>query len=209
MPTGNYEQHDIRTQRAIHILVDFNIDLQSSKSKSTTFSKKVRHLGLKQLVTVPTRTEARYINGTFHITSTLIDHIYCSSERNVASIHIPPLSLSDHFPVFLVRRANAASRQMGNKPSIIQYRSLSNLNEVNFQNDLRSAPWSSIEAYDDPSDALAQWYHDDPHVLKNSGICKLSLQLQETSNANRIINYRYKMSSIQVQLLKRSVKPSK
>jgi hypothetical protein len=52
-------------------------------------------------------------------------------------------------------------------------------------------------------------FHDDPHVLKNSGICKLSLQLQETSNANRIINYRYKMSSIQVQLLKRSVKPSK
>ena len=141
-----------------YILGDFNIDLQSSKSKSTTFSKKVRHLGLKQLVTVPTRTEARYINGTFHITSTLIDHIYCSSERNVASIHIPPLSLSDHFPVFLVRRANAASRQMGNKPSIIQYRSLSNLNEVNFRNDLRSAPWSSIEAYDDPSDALAQWY---------------------------------------------------
>ena len=93
-------------------------------------------------MTVPTRTEARYINGTFHITSTLIDHIYCSSERNVASIHIPPLSLSDHFPVFLVRRANAASRQMGNKPSIIQYRSLSNLNEVNFRNDLRSAPWS-------------------------------------------------------------------
>jgi hypothetical protein len=38
---------------------------------------------------------------------------------------------------------------------------------------------------------------DDPHVLKNSGICKLSLQLQETSNANRIINCRYKMSSIQ------------
>jgi hypothetical protein len=43
-----------------YILGDFNIDLQSSKSKSTTFSKKVRHLGLKQLVTVPTRTEARY-----------------------------------------------------------------------------------------------------------------------------------------------------
>jgi hypothetical protein len=123
-----------------------------------TFSKKVRHLGLKQLVTVPPRTEARYINGTFHITSTVIDHIYCSSERNVASIHISPLSLSDHFPVFLVRRANAASRHMGNKPSIIQYRSLSNLNEVNFRNDLRSAPWCSIEAYDDPSDALAQWY---------------------------------------------------
>jgi hypothetical protein len=38
------------------------------------------------------------------------------------------------------------------------------------------------------------------HVLKNSGICKLSLQLQEASNANRIINYRYKMSLIQVQL---------
>ena len=29
---------------------------------------------------------------------------------------------------------------------------------------------------------------DDPHVLKNSRICKLSLQPQEASNANRIIN---------------------
>jgi hypothetical protein len=53
-----------------YILGDFNIDLQSSKSKSTTFSKRVLFtlgLGLKQLVTVSTRTEARYVDG--HSTS--------------------------------------------------------------------------------------------------------------------------------------------
>jgi hypothetical protein len=101
-------------------------------------------------VTVPTRTEARYVDGTFNITSTLIDHIYCSTERNIASIHVPPLSLSDHFPVLPVRRCNASSRPK-TETNTIQYQSLSNLNEANFRNDLRSAPWFSIEAFDDPS----------------------------------------------------------
>jgi hypothetical protein len=64
-----------------YILGDFNIDLQSSKSKSTTFSKKSSSPWIEAvIVTVPTRTEARYVDGTF-ITPTLIDHIYCSSER--------------------------------------------------------------------------------------------------------------------------------
>ena len=94
------------------ILRDFNVNILSEKSKSNGFSKRVRHLGLKQSVTVPTRTEARYVDGTFNITSTLIDHIYCSTERNIASIHLPPLSLSNHFPVLLVRRCNASSRQI-------------------------------------------------------------------------------------------------
>jgi hypothetical protein len=32
------------------------------------------------------------------------------------------------------------------------------LNKTDFREDLRLAPWSSIEAFDDPSDALALWY---------------------------------------------------
>ena len=51
--------------------------------------------------------------------------------------------------------------------------------------------------------------HDDSHDLKNSMIGELSSQTQEMSSANRIINYRYEMSSIQVVMLKHSVKPSK
>ncbi|CAB4000255.1 Hypothetical predicted protein, partial [Paramuricea clavata] len=141
-----------------YFLGDFNMNVLCQKSKSSVFLKRIHQLGLKQLVTVPTRTEARYVNGSFSVTSTLIDHIYCSSERNVASIHVPPLSLSDHYPVFLVRRCNASMRSKQNEKSTIQYRSLSNLNKTDFREDLRLAPWSSIEAFDDPSDALALWY---------------------------------------------------
>ena len=42
--------------------------------------------------------------------------------------------------------------------------------------------------------------HDDPHDSKTSGICKLSLHLQETNRANRIINYRFEMSSVRTKL---------
>ncbi len=42
--------------------------------------------------------------------------------------------------------------------------------------------------------------HDDPHDSKTSGICKLSLHLQERNRANRIINYRYEMSSVRTKL---------
>ncbi|CAB4036199.1 RNA-directed DNA polymerase from transposon X-element, partial [Paramuricea clavata] len=136
------------------VLGDFNMNVLCQKSKSSVFLKRIHQLRLKQLVTVPTRTEARYVNGSFSVTSTLIDHIYCSSERNVASIHVPPLSLSDYYPVFLVRRCNASMRSKQNEKSTIQYRSLSNLNKTDFREDLRLPPWSSIEAFDDPSDAL-------------------------------------------------------
>jgi hypothetical protein len=85
-----------------YILGDFNIDLQSSKSKSTTFSKIVLFtlgLGLKQLVTASTRTEARYVDG-FNITSTTpvlrrvhaktkitIDQSLCCQYGNRMAIH--------------------------------------------------------------------------------------------------------------------------
>jgi hypothetical protein len=51
--------------------------------------------------------------------------------------------------------------------------------------------------------------HDDSHDLKTSMIGELRSQTQEMNSANRIINYRYEMSSILVVMLKHSVEPNK
>ena len=68
------------------VLGDFNINLLFRKSNSLSVIKPFRRLGLKQLVTEPTRTDAHYTNVSFSFASTLIDHIYVLSKRNVASV---------------------------------------------------------------------------------------------------------------------------
>ena len=58
------------------VLGDFNINLLFRKSNSLSVIKPFRRLGLKQSLTEPTRTDAHYTNGSFSVTSMLIDHIY-------------------------------------------------------------------------------------------------------------------------------------
>ena len=68
------------------VLGDFNINLLFRKSNSLSVIKPFRRLGLKQLVTEPTRTDAYYTDGSFSVTSMHLDRIYVLSKRNVASV---------------------------------------------------------------------------------------------------------------------------
>ena len=94
------------------------------KSKSSVFLKRIHRLGLKQLVTVPTRTEAGYVDGTFSVTSTLIDYIYCSSigspKRRVECTKCFQISIYIKLAPFLCHLSRAASTQL--KSSVDIYR---------------------------------------------------------------------------------------
>ena len=118
------------------VLGDFNINFLCLKSNSLSVIKSFQSLGLKQLVTEPTRTDTYYTYGSFSVTSTLIDHIYVLSKRNVASVYAPTLSMSDHYPVLVVRRCNVGIKANEASRSTIQYRSLASLDETKFREDL-------------------------------------------------------------------------
>ena len=90
--------------------------------------------------------------------STLIDYIYVLSKRNVTSVYVPTLSLSDHYPVLVVRRCNFGLKANEERRNTTQYRSLTTLDETKFREGLPAVPWSLIEVFDDPKDTLALWY---------------------------------------------------
>ena len=145
-----------------YILGDFNIDLLNPKNRKNKLYKSLNALGLQQLVSSPTRVHSKQIDEDFTITRTLIDHIYVSHPNNIDRVQVPELTLSDHYPVFVVRRCNAALRKqrMKNEHSHhhIKYRTFKNFDKCKFFDDLKKAPWSSIECFNDPSDALDMWY---------------------------------------------------
>ena len=60
--------------------------------------------------------------------------------------------------MLVVRRCNVGIKANEGSRKTIQYRSLTRLDETKFHEDLRAAPWSMIEAFDDPTDPLALWY---------------------------------------------------
>ena len=88
------------------------------------------------------------------VTSTsLIDQIYVSHVHNIVKVHVSDVTLSDHYPVFVIRRCNACLRKRKNAHTTINYRSLKNFDQKKFKEDLAQAPWSIIESFDNPSDA--------------------------------------------------------
>ena len=58
----------------------------------------------------------------------------------------------------VVRRCNVGIKADEASRNTIQYRSLTRLDETKFREDLHAAPWSMIETFNDPMDALTLWY---------------------------------------------------
>ena len=57
---------------------------------------------------------------------------------------VSDVTLSDHYPVFVIRRCNAGLRKRKNAHTTINYRSLKNFDEEKFKEDLAQAPWSIV-----------------------------------------------------------------
>ena len=81
----------------------------------------------KQLITEPTRITAN--------SSSIIDHIAATSPRNIVKAGVIPISLSDHFLVFCVRKFEGGVIK---DHKTIKTRRMKNFNEQMFLNDVAS-----------------------------------------------------------------------
>ena len=142
------------------VLGDFNINTLYVRSRSNRLLKSIHSLGLSQMTDKPTRGDVNSsTKGPVNTSTSLIDQIYVSRLHNIVKVHVSDVTLSDHYPVFVIRRCNAGLRKRKNAHTTINYRSLKNFDQKKFKEDLAQAPWSIIESLDNPSDALDTWYN--------------------------------------------------
>ena len=139
------------------VLRDFNINTLYVRSRSNRLLKSIHSLGLSQMVDKPTRVDVNNSTKGPVMSTSLIDHIYLSHVHNI--VHVSDVTLSDHYPVFVMRRCNAGLWKRKNAHTTINYKSLKNFDQKKFKEDLAQAPWSIIESFDNPSDALDTWYN--------------------------------------------------
>ncbi len=82
-----------------------------------------------------------------------LDHIYVDNKSTVLSSSVPPIGMSDHCPVTVVRKYNGSFAKM-NAHKKIKYRNYKNFDHASFCEDLESAPWSLLHITDDPNETL-------------------------------------------------------
>ncbi len=90
-----------------------------------------------------TRTESR----------SYLDHIYINNKSTVLSSSVPPIGMSDHCPVTVVRKHNGSFAKM-NTHKTIKHRNYKNFDQASVCEDLVSAPWSLLHITDDPNEKL-------------------------------------------------------
>ena len=122
---------------------DFNVDLLSQEENFVSWLEVMNLLNLKQIIEKPTRITP--------CTASLIDHTYGSNPEKVRAVEVSKISISDHFPTSFVYKASFGNKQCH---FVTKFRSFMNFNEALFLNDLKPVPWSILDIYADPSDAL-------------------------------------------------------
>ena len=127
------------------IFGDFNYNFTNTGSNSSKWNNIINTFNLSQLITQPTRVTPS--------TSITVDHIYSNKPQNISYTAVPILSISDHFPVIYTKRTN---KNIGKGPvhTTIKYRYLKNFNSDTFLEELSNQPWSLIDMFTDPDDAL-------------------------------------------------------
>ena len=125
---------------------DFNIDLM--KDPPQYWTSALEEFGLSQIITVPTR-----ITST---SSTLIDHFYTTKPDNICEICVPPIAISDHYPVCSTRKASYMQRK--GKHIEIQFRDFKKFNENDFLKDLANSNFNTLLQLDDPNEILNSFY---------------------------------------------------
>lgn len=127
------------------MLGDFNYNFVNDKSINNAWNNILNSYSLQQLVDKPTRVTSN--------SETIVDHLYSNMPCNIIEVNIPKLSISDHYPVCFTRKIRY-NTQNGPMHKVIKYRSMKTFNESSFRNSLENQPWSVLEAFDDPDDAL-------------------------------------------------------
>ena len=93
--------------------------------------------------------------------SSLIDHIHVNRPDNISVHGIISTGLTDHRLVYCVRKAI----KLRLPARTITARSYINFDDTEYDDDLSSVPWSSVEAFDSADDA---WGHFKTEFLKIS-----------------------------------------
>ena len=137
---------DCERSRSI-ILGDFNFDLLNQIPVNSRFIDLFHGFNYTQLISVATRP----------ISGTLLDRIFTNDMASVLKSGTLSLSLSDHLPVFVSWKSRSIkSKVPGHKT--ITFRSTKNISVDNFLSDLDRVPWNTLEMFNDPNEALEQWY---------------------------------------------------
>ena len=135
------------TNKEIILTGDINIDfLTPAEFKKDRLSKSLKSMLFNQLVNMVTRP----------ISGTCLDHIYSNSSHHITSIHAPNYGLSDHLPVFAVRKYFRQPKQTRGH-NTMTYRNLKNIDENAFKATLRNSPWDTAFIFDDIDDCLSAW----------------------------------------------------
>ena len=137
---------DCERSRSI-ILGDFNFDLLNQIPVNSRFIDLFHGFNYTQLISFATRP----------LQGTLLDHIFTNDMASVLKSGTLSLSLSDHLPVFVSWKSRSIkSKVPGHKT--ITFRSTKNISIDNFLSDLDRVPWNTLEMFNDPNEALEQWY---------------------------------------------------
>ena len=132
------------------LIRDFNIDA----SNPLTYNKhplcnSLNSMNFKQLVSTTRRP----------VSIACLDHIYTNKPQRIQNIVCPNIGLSNHLPVFTVRRFNRNyehnNRQKGN--IYIKYRYMKNFNAEQFKATIKETPLDSVFIFDDIEDMLSLW----------------------------------------------------
>lgn len=128
---------------------DLNMDFLSPNKPPQKWLNVLETYNLVQLITQPTRETKD--------SRTLIDHIYVTNIEQVYESHVVHYSVSDHYPICMTRYSKVTYNK-NNTHKTITYRNCKNLNENAFLQDLKDAPFCSVESENDPDLCLQQWY---------------------------------------------------
>ena len=134
--------------KEVILLGDFNFDLLNNKPVNKSWLDVMQNYNFTQLINQPTRI--------CDSSQTLIDHLYSNNPDNISAVHVPTYAISDHYPICLTHKFHRDGQQRAHE-NVINYRSMKKFNPDNFTKELAEQPWSVIEIFDDPNDALDLW----------------------------------------------------
>ena len=90
-------------------------------------------------------------------TQSLIDHIYVSDQNSVKTSFVLPWSLSDHFPICLIRNYNCMPLANSNSKKVL-FRKLTDENLLKINNELTQTSYVNVFGTEDVNNKLASLY---------------------------------------------------
>ncbi len=130
----NIERVDLLNKETI-ILTDINIDHVSRRDYDKhRLVKGLKSMHFKQLVD----------SITHPVSGSCLDHIYSNHPQHIRNVICHNIGLADHLPIFALRKyAHENFNCHPGKPASIKYRDMKRLNQEQFVEALRQAPWDT------------------------------------------------------------------